>query len=159
MKLSRDELKDIVKECLVEILSEGLTQTSTRLNETRRSVRQEQKVEQKPAPTHRSGVADKISFLPKNIEQAPPRKPIVDKNAIRVATSDPILQEMLADTASRGTPIIEETRRGTAMHESSIAMQGDIAAKQMLRSDPNDLFGDASSKWATLAFSEKKLGA
>lgn len=66
---------------------------------------------------------------------------------------------MLADTATRGTPIVEEMRGATAMHESSIAMQGDIAAKQMLRSDPNDLFGDASSKWATLAFSEKKLGA
>lgn len=159
MKLSRDDLKSIVKECLVEILSEGLTQTTTQLNESRTAQRQERQTPPRPVSQHRTGVADKISFLPRNVEQAPTRKPVVDKNIIRAATTDPILQEMLADTASRGTPIIEETRRGAAMHESSIAMQGDIAAKQMLRSDPNDLFGDASSKWATLAFSEKKLGA
>jgi len=159
MKLSRDDLKGIVKECLVEILSEGLSQTAAQINETRSTPRQERQPIQRSTPTHKTGVADKISFLPKNVEQSQPRKPAIDKNVIQAATTDPILQEMLADTASRGTPIVEETRGSAAMHESSIAMQGDIAAKQMLRSDPNDLFGDASSKWATLAFSEKKLGA
>lgn len=159
MKLSRDDLKGIVKECLVEILSEGLVQTSRQLNESKSSIQQEFRSSPKPSVPHRSSVADKISFLPKGNEQASPRRPAVDKNAIRTATADPILQEMLADTAQHGTPIIEESRNPTAMHESSISIQGDVAAKQMQRSDPNDIFGDASSKWATLAFSEKKIGS
>jgi hypothetical protein len=159
MKLSRDDLKGIVKECLVEILSEGLSQTTTQINESKSSMRQEFKTSQKPPVTHRSGVADKISFLPKGADQSSQKRPIVDKNVIRTATTDPILQEMLADTATRGTPIMEDTRGSTAMHESSISIQGDVAAKQMLRSDPTDVFGEASSKWATLAFAEKKIGA
>jgi len=160
MKLSRDDLKNIVKECLVEILSEGLAQTSTQINET--------KVAQQHLSRHmtstassqqRSGVADKISFLPKNAEQSQSRKPTIDRSAIKTVTADPILQEMLADTALRGTPIIEESKASSTMHETSIAMQGDVAAKQMLRSDPGNIFGEASSKWATLAFAEKKIGA
>jgi hypothetical protein len=158
MKLSRDDLKGIVKECLVEILSEGLVQTSKQLNESRTAIQQEFKSSSKPPASHRTGVADKISFLPKGGDQTS-RRPSVDKNIIRTATVDPILQEMLADTAARGTPIMEEARGATAMHESSVTMQGDVAAKQMLRSDPTDVFGDASSKWATLAFAEKKIGA
>jgi hypothetical protein len=74
-------------------------------------------------------------------------------------TSDPLLQEMLADTASRGTPIMDESKTSPIMQEAAVAAHGDIAAKAMLRSDPTDIFGEASSKWATLAFSEKKLGA
>ena len=158
MKLSRDDLKSIVKECLVEILSEGLTQTVSQINENRASVKTSTQ------PQHRqpvrSSVADKIAFLPKAQESTPAqRKPIVDKNAIRAATTDPMLQEMLADTAIRGTAILDESRGSSSMHESAIAVQGDVAAKQMLRSDPTDLFGEASSKWATLAFAEKKIGA
>jgi len=158
MKLSRDDLKGIVKECLVEILSEGLVQTSKQLNESRTAIQQEFKSLSKTPASHRTGVADKISFLPKGVDQST-RRPSVDKNIIRTATADPILQEMLADTATRGTPIMEEARGATAMYESSVTMQGDVAAKQMLRSDPTDVFGDASSKWATLAFAEKKIGA
>jgi hypothetical protein len=66
---------------------------------------------------------------------------------------------MLADTAVRGTPIIEESRTGNLAQEASVNIHGDAAAKAMQRSDPNDIFGDAASKWATLAFSEKKIGA
>lgn len=160
MKLSRDDLKNIVKECLVEILSEGLTQTSALINESKvTQQRLERQMVSKTSTPHKTGIADKISFLPKNSETSQTRRTAVDKNVIRSATTDPILQEMLADTATRGTPILEESRVSSTMHESSIAVQGDVAAKQMLRSDPTDVFGDASSKWATLAFSEKKIGA
>lgn len=158
MKLSRDDLKSIVKECLVEILSEGLTQSVAQINENKTVSKQAPQNQQRQMP--RSSVADKIAFLPKTGEvAATPRRPVVDKNVIKAATSDPMLQEMLADTAFRGTPILDESRTSSSMHESAIAVQGDIAAKHMLRSDPTDLFGEASSKWATLAFTEKKIGA
>ena len=157
MKLSRDDLKNIVKECLVEILSEGLTQTSVQINESRATQRQDRQVVQKPMPA-RSGVADKISFLPRAAENPAPRKPSIDRNAIKTATSDPLLQEMLADTAARGPVISDDSRMSQMMQESAISVQGDVAAKAMLRSDPTDIFGDAASKWATLAFTEKKIG-
>jgi hypothetical protein len=158
MKLSREDLKGIVKECLVEILSEGLTQSSTQINENRVSLKSTMQTQQKQVP--RASVTDKISFLPKSTESVnSPRRTTVDKHVIRAATSDPVLQEMLADTAVRGTPILDESKVSSTMHESAIAVQGDIAAKHMLRSDPTDLFGEASTKWATLAFAEKKIGA
>ena len=155
MKLSRDELKGIVKECLVEILSEGLESSSRTINESKK-----QQVMQAPRPNHstmKPGVADKITFLPKAAQQAAPRQ--IDRRALNQMTSDPLLQEMLADTASRGTPIMDESKTSPVMQEVAIAAHGDVAAKTMLRSDPTDIFGEASSKWATLAFSEKKMGA
>jgi len=157
MKLSRDDLKSIVKEVLVEILAEGLNESSRSINESRKS-QPAQQPRQHQEVSARSMVADKISFLPRQAQQQQPQPRGIDRRALNVMTSDPILQEMLADTAVRGTPIIEESKGGNMAQEVAIAAQGDAAAKAMMRSDPNDLFGDASSKWATLAFSEKKFG-
>ena len=157
MKLSRDDLKNIVKECLVEILSEGLESSTRTINESRRQQQQPQMMRQSQAPV-KSGVADKISFLPRGAPQAPaPRS--IDKRALSQMTSDPLLQEMLADTATRGTPIMDDNKTSQVMQEAAVAAHGDVAAKAMLRSDPTDIFGEASSKWAALAFSEKKIGA
>jgi len=156
MKLSRDELKGIVKECLVEILSEGLVGTKQQLDESRRYDSSPAQPKAQSIQNMRSSVADKISFLPRNNQNTPTQQPRVDRQAIREASSDPMIQAMLADTALRGTPIMEDNRRGA---ESMIAVQGDVAAKAMLKSDPIDIFSESASKWATLAFSDKKLGA
>jgi len=156
MKLSRADLKGIVKEVLVEILSEGLSSTSQNISESRRTPSPQPQQRQQITPS-RSTIADKINFLPRGQTQPQPRG--IDKAALNTMTSDPLLQEMLADTAFRGTPIIEESKTNSMVQEVAIAAHGDAAAKAMLRSDPTDIFGDSSSKWATLAFSEKKLGA
>ncbi|MCQ6468244.1 hypothetical protein NPN14_23755, partial [Vibrio parahaemolyticus] len=73
MKLTKDDLKGIVKECLVEILSEGIG--STQLNETRtvsqmrstpprpvQSISGRSVAQQQQAP--RQSIHDKISFTP-----------------------------------------------------------------------------------------------
>lgn len=153
MKLSRDELKNIVKEVLVEILSEGLNGSSHTISESRRVAQQHPKQQE---VSTRSSIADKISFLPR--QSAPPQARSIDKRALNEMTSDPIMQAMLADTAARGTPIIEESRTSNLAQEASVTVHGDAAAKAMQRSDPSDIFGSAASKWATLAFSEKKIG-
>ena len=99
-----------------------------------------------------------MSFLPKGSSAATGR-PSVDRKMINAATQDPLLQEMLADTALRGTPIIEDSNTMRSHdHQVMVENSGDAAAKTMLRSDPTDVFGEMSSKWATLAFSEKKVG-
>jgi hypothetical protein len=153
MKLSRDDLKGIVKECLVEILSEGISKTAHQINEVKSHKLVGSSSSSKSPPIQRSNVADKISFLPKQQVQEAQR---FDKKALTAITADPILQAMLEDTAIRGTPISDNSPGKADLHETAVAIQGDQAAKKMLRSDPSDIFGETSSKWAMLAFSDKK---
>ena len=158
MKVSRDDLKNIVKECLVEILSEGLESTSRTINESRRSPQVQQSARTQMPPA-RTGVADKIAFLPKATQQNANNQRSFDRKSLTQMTSDPILQEMLADTATRGTPILDESKNSPVVQEAAVALHGDTAAKAMLKSDPTDIFGETSSKWAMLAFTDKKIGA
>jgi hypothetical protein len=70
-------------------------------------------------------------------------------------TSDPIMAGVLADTAQSGRhTTMNESSRGPT-YEDQVMSSGDQAAKMMLNADPMDVFGDSSSMWATLAFSEK----
>lgn len=153
MKLSREDLKGIVKECLVEILSEGISQTAHQINETKLHRHPGPALDAQRQPNQRSNVADKISFLPKQQVQEARR---IDKKSLTAITADPMLQAMLEDTAIRGTPITDSNPGNNALHETAVATQGDQAAKKMLRSDPTDVFGETSSKWAMLAFSDKQ---
>lgn len=157
MKLSREDLKSIVKEALIEILAEGINTSVTQINESKR----QEIPAQRQHVQERHNVADKINFLPRGSQQTTPanRRPVADKNMIRGMTNDPILQEMLSDTATRGTPIIDESHAKGSNHELMVAGAGDTAARAMLKSDPTDVFGESSSKWAMLAFAEKRTPA
>ena len=89
-------------------------------------------------------LADQVSYVkPKN-------------NAIEAAsqmTSDPILSEILRDTAS--TTMVEQI---TAERKTPGAMAAtDAASYKVASSDLDDLFGDAASKWSNLAFAQKKI--
>ena len=150
MKLSRSDLKSIVKEALIEILAEGLNTTASQINESKGITRNTAQQTQT-----RSSISDKINFLPRESQQSATssRRPIADRKTLSGITSDPILQEMLADTATRGTPIIDEGHSKSQNHEIMVASSGDPAARVMLKSDPADVFGESSSKWAMLAFS------
>jgi len=156
MKLSREDLKSIVKEALIEILAEGLNTSVAQVNESKTTQRAMMQL-----PQERSNVSDKISFLPRGSQQTTTasRKPIVDKKSLTGITSDPILQEMLADTATRGTPIIDEGHSRSTNQDLMVASSGDTAAKAMQKSDPTDVFGESSSKWAMLAFADKKTSS
>lgn len=127
-KLIRSELKTIVKECLIEILSEGLLSEDNK----------------KKAP-------QKSSQLKKN-KRKKYMQPIVKENKKSVNTNltdDPILNEMLADTAKN--TLLEQVGADNA--KNIIAIQGDSAAKAADNSTPSELFGEASENWASLAFS------
>lgn len=156
MKMSRQDLKNLVKECLVEILSEGLTETKKTINENR----QVQPRPQAPVTpvNRRSLIADKISFLPpKNeIKQSPPVQRGPDHQALaRSLTQDPVMADIFADTARSGIHKQMNESIGGVNHEQMVASSGDAAAKAMLRSDPLDVFGESAGKWASLAFAEK----
>tara|TARA_B100000214_G_scaffold371166_1_gene347059 strand:+ start:217 stop:720 length:504 start_codon:yes stop_codon:yes gene_type:complete len=160
-KLSRNALKEVVKECLIEILEEGLSSTVTqpsRLSEVsnsrgKSSARAARRMVEDSPPPRRRGL-DSISY-----GSSQKSNPDMSENASRHAqnlTSDPVLSSILADTAM--TTLQEQVMSdvkgpaGTAM--PSAAAAGDRATKQMFHSDPSEIFGDASSKWADLAFSD-----
>lgn len=167
MKLTKEDLKGIVKECLVEILSEGIG--STQLNESR-SVTQMRSTPPRPAQaitgratsqhqqTPRQTIHDKISFTPSRDQMqkaSQVAKKINPLSFVGDITSDPIMAGVLADTAAKGQHMsMNESTRGPS-YEDQVMTSGDQAAKMMLGADPMAVFGESSSMWAALAFSEK----
>ncbi len=134
MKMTRSKLKGIVKECLVEILAEGLVGANKTIQESKRSTTKKRIVEKKKL------VRKKVS---KQEEPVP--------GTIQEMTDDPVLQSIFADTAK--TTLVEQQRADSG--ERVVA--GDSISRMVDESDPTEIFGEAASKWATLAFSEKKL--
>lgn len=138
-KLLRSELKSIVKECLVEILAEGLESNSNynRSNQVKKRV---QESKSNVDLNQRRSHLDNIHYGKKK------------ENKLKTnLTENPILNDILADTAvsTLTEQASAEVRRGSA----AVSAQGDIAAKTVDRSSPEELFGGVSDKWASLAFS------
>ena len=81
-KMSRSQLKSLIKECLVEVLVEGLNpETATMLSENVNK----KPISKKRQSSKRRPALDNIRF-DKNVAQS-----------VSMATEDPILGEMLAD--------------------------------------------------------------
>lgn len=158
MKMTRQELKGIVKECLVEILSEGLVSTQKTISESKQQrVQKASTVESQPARAQRPNTADKISFLPSREQMKRAAPPVVETHQAlaRSLTSDPVLADIFADTARSGAHRQISESASRVDHESMVANAGDAAARAMLVSDPTDVFADSAGKWAALAFAEK----
>jgi hypothetical protein len=132
MKLSRDDLKKIVKECLVEILDEGL---SGALTEHRRP-----QVSESPKQQRTIGMRQQRPTGP---------SPEVAEAIKRNAGGNPLMEAILADTAATTLP---EMIKGDS---SGIAGAG----LEHFDGTPEEVFGDGSSRWADLAFAtpQKKL--
>ena len=139
MKMSRIELKQLMKECLVEILAEGLGNTNT-LKETFSKPSSDNG---RRAFENRKPV-DTVSFSQKNAAHAD-RKQLTEK----LANGDPVLASILADTAETTLPtmLMNEGRNQPPILAGSI--ESVVASR-----NPEDLFGnETASKWAELAFS------
>jgi hypothetical protein len=145
-KLSRNDLKSIIKECLVEILQEGLNESVSQ--QSRQSLRESAPAQaERQRPAQRQSIQDKISFLPKHSTAKEEVHESVNRSNIKTITDDPIMREILSDTAS--TTLLEQSRA-----ESSKFVPGSDRASQVVaNSDPMDLFSGSSDKWAALAFS------
>lgn len=138
-KISRNQLKALVKECLVEVLVEGLS------SEKNVSSLSESKKTLKRKPSKKSSSSLGNINLNKKINES-----------VAACTSDPVLGNILADTAK--TTLQEQLgeERNNMSHNLQVAAHGDSAAKAISSSDPTDLFGESASNWATLAFSNSK---
>lgn len=132
MKLTKSELKSIVKECLVEILNEGLGGSAS----------------SQPAvlsKTSSVGSSDSIkrSSLPRPAPQ-------MREAILREAGGNKVMESILADTAVSTLPKFLQSGDG----KSHIpAVGGGLAEQVVSQANPEDLFGDdVASKWADLAF-------
>lgn len=139
-KMSRLQLKGIVKECLLEILLEGLDSKKGVLGSTPKITesRSQRRTERAPRPA-----LDSIQ-INKQIEQK-----------VSSLTSDPILGEIFAETARSGMAQSTESSSGKISHSDQIMQSGDQAAKFAASADPTELFSESANNWADLAFSSK----
>jgi hypothetical protein len=137
-KLSRSELKGIVKECLMEILSEGLGDTALDLNES-------------PRPRKRKAATVRTSNVGSASRPAQRNEKFASavENTVSRATNDPLMAALLADTAS--TTLQEQINHG---EESSLRSDGDVGIP--IENPELDMFAGASQNWADLAFASSK---
>jgi len=139
-KLSRAELKGLIKECLVEVLVEGLNPGSQKVSlmesrtSRKKAASRSQRKSSRPA-------LDKVRFN-ETVEES-----------VNHCTEDPVLGDILADTAR--TTLQEQIREDrNASHNRQVSVNGDAAARTAAEADPMDMFGEASNNWAALAFND-----
>jgi len=169
-KKSKIALKHIVKECLIEILAEGLVgnnQSTIRESREMRGALQEayenvnsRNINQRklsepsyvmesrqpsPSPRKRSYLDSITTGIDKSMQK--PDNKIASQ--IKNVTSDPVMQDIFADTAAT---TLREQKEGSRPSGPAVSAQGDQAAKIVDQSLPEELFGGSASKWASLAF-------
>lgn len=132
-KINKTLLKNLIKECIVEVLAEGLGTSTTELNESIKS-----------SSSKKSVSAKKVKN--ENFEKSV-------KNTTQGMTEDPLMADIFADTA-RTT--LQEQVAADSQKAKFVANGGDAASQAVANSDLGDLFGDATSNWADLAFSSKE---
>jgi len=143
VKVSRDDLKALVKECLIELLRDGIGQVSG-AGVAAEAVDRRVPARQQP----RRG--DRVVLSSSGPSKA--RSPAVDAAIKRESGGDSVMAEILADTANRTLPkMIAAESRG------AMAQGGDAAALIVAEHEPEQIFGtDVTDKWSQLAFAQPK---
>jgi len=137
MKLTKSELKSIVKECLVEILQEGLggSAVTTPIIPTMRGQYQD-------APGR--PISDSVR------RPSPRPSPQLREAIAREAGGNKVMESILADTAASTLPKFLQAGDGKSPMP---VVGGGVVEQVVAQTNPEDLFGDeAASKWASLAF-------
>ena len=136
-KLTKTQLKSIVKECLVEILSEGLASNAEIMVEAREKPRTARKKQVRRKEPVRNSSLDATTF-----------NRAAEQRAAAI-TDDPIMQSILADTAK--TTLQEQVH---ADKGAGVNMQETVAPGKNIEDIP--IFAEGAQNWAALAFAEKK---
>lgn len=137
-KMTRGQLKSIVKECLVEILSEGIAnddpKTTNTLKESSRSRRRERiQAEEARLQQHRQKFEVRVEDTVSNV------------------TSDPIMQSILADTAK--TTLQEQMQHDGPNTPSAPGLTG-ASGPAGPGINLDEIFSGPKQNWSDLAFGQ-----
>lgn len=135
-KITKSDLKAIVKECLVEILSEGLGGTS---------------FSSAPTITQRLPNRSENSFLEEKrlrdssrVRQQPQLQEFIKKES----GGNKIMEDIFADTAASTLPKMMQSEK-----KGSVPVKHTLEEQIVASASPEDIFGEeAASKWAEYAF-------
>jgi len=148
MKMSRSQIKALVKECLIELLSEGLGNIDAIAQQT-------------PRPTI-SGVAESRSrkqqqkFDPRldtPVSQGRSQTNALKEAIKREAGGNPIMESIFADTAMTTLPSQLSHGDVASPHPGRTMAPPGVTQQEQFVGAPEDVFGeDTTSRWANLAF-------
>lgn len=156
MALTKSELKLVIKEILVEILNEGLGGLQAPTRSSPRS-----QISGVAEARHSQSFRRKPEFDPRL--DSPASTPISEAIK-RNAGTNPVMRDILADTAIRTLPTLAGDRQlgSTSMPEgvSSTGSAPGVSQIEQINGTPEEVFGeDAASRWADLAFMPSKKSA
>lgn len=151
-KLTKNDLKLIVKECLIEILAEGLVGNNTASLSERRELKSNLKnaktlINESSTQQTRPSYLDKIhvnksNSLNEEVQNAP--------NVTTSISKDPVMNSIFADTAL--TTLQSQGLANSGVNTQNSPRPFDQASRIVEASDPSELFGEVAQNWAHLAF-------
>jgi hypothetical protein len=143
-KISRALLKGIVKECLVEILSEGISADSGSLalteykeHKSKKTAKLRMRQEEARLTEHREKFETRVTDTVSNV------------------TDDPIMREILADTAKTTLQEQMSNEGPGGNHENNMQGLSDPSSSAA-GINLDSIFGSPDHKWKDIAFPESK---
>ena len=131
-KISKRQLKTIVKECLVEILTEGLSSSITSGRSSSEEKKKKIQMEERRLAVQRKKFDSRM----------------VD--TVSAVTDDTVMQEILSQTAA--TTLQEQIEHDKSHAPNLASPEGSGGAGINL----DNIFSDSRPNWSSLAFKEKK---
>ena len=139
-KMTRSELKGIVKECLVEILSEGIG-TSAKVSRSEvRNKRVAIQLEEKRLKEHRQRLETRVNSTVSAVTEDPMMQEILQQTAMTT------LQEQLANEVPGGA-------QPSSLSAAPLSMPGSTSAAGI---NLDSIFSSPKENWSELAFTENK---
>jgi hypothetical protein len=142
MKMSRTDLKDLIKECLVEILAEGIGDT---LTEAVAQPRRRGKTGSKYRSMTRPARSKKATAAQGTLPTAALQQAVEES-----AHGNPVMADILADTAMTTLP---------QMLAGAAPPRPGSPESVMAESEPEEVFGENVDRWANLAFDSQSRSA
>lgn len=156
MKANREQLKSIMRELMIEIMTEGIGafQVPERQQPMPgRGPAGSVTEQRRPGPGPRQIPFNAALDTPRNGRQASNAL----KNAVlEVARGNPMMQDMLADTAMTTLPQMLSAPDVGLPGGAGMPVGSPGAQQEQFHGEPEQVFGDGASRWADLAFMEPK---
>ena len=134
MKISRDELKSLIKECIVEIFSE-----TANLQENKKQQR---------------SIRGQSVLKPSRIVEQRKQNNSFSHAVKSVAGGDPLMESILSDTAKTTLPTM--LANGDTLDPMSNSQMLKPELKEHFSGDPTELFRESAMNWEKLAFAMDK---